>query len=90
MLSTAKLEEWRILFEERRVWLKERGIRYLVVFAPDKTSIYPEQLPDAYRPRSPISRLDQLVDHLEEHSDLAFVDLREALVAIVGGEHHWQ
>lgn len=80
LLSTAKLDEWRILFEERRAWLEERGIRYLVVFAPDKSSIYPEHIPDAYRAHSRISRLDQLLQHLEDHSQVSVLDLRSALL----------
>ena len=34
--------------EERRDWLARRGIRYLVMFAPNKHTIYPEFIPVAY------------------------------------------
>jgi hypothetical protein len=39
------LRRWVEHLDERRRWLAERGIRYLVVIAPDKQSIYPEELP---------------------------------------------
>jgi alginate O-acetyltransferase complex protein AlgJ len=37
-----ELEDWKTLLEHRRDWLAERGIKYLFVIAPDKSSIYPE------------------------------------------------
>uniref|UniRef100_I2Q696 AlgX/AlgJ SGNH hydrolase-like domain-containing protein n=1 Tax=Desulfovibrio sp. U5L TaxID=596152 RepID=I2Q696_9BACT len=63
---------------ERRDWLAARGIGYLVVFAPNKASVYPEEMPEGMAPLSPASRLDRLVPRLRE-AGVAVVDLRGAL-----------
>src|SRR5262245_57932336 len=38
--TPAELERWRQVFQQRHDWLAERGIRYLVFFAPNKETIY--------------------------------------------------
>lgn len=69
------------MLEARRAWLAERGIGYLVVAAPDKHSIYGEFQPPSVRQVRRRSRLDEFVDHLREHTGVAVLDLRPALVA---------
>ena len=77
----AELESWHTLLTGRRDWLRERGIRYLLVIPPDKQSIYPEHLPDwlLARARKP-QRLDQFLTYMRAHSDVPILDLREALL----------
>lgn len=76
-----KLEQWRTIFERRRQWCADRGIKYLVVFAPSKHSIYPEEMPDVYTRLSQPSRLPQLVEYLRKHhSPLQVLDLTQALL----------
>ncbi len=78
--TTEELEAWRRMLEARRDSLRARGTDYLFVIAPNKETIYPEYMPsrlDVVRART---RLDQLVDHLRARSDVAFLDLRPALV----------
>src|SRR5207249_2328864 len=71
-LSREGLEAWQHLLEARRDWLARHGSRYLFVIAPDKQSIYPDFLPQSLRRRARArSRLDQLVEHLQAHSNLA-------------------
>lgn len=65
---------------ERRDWLAARGAAYLVVFAPDKTSVYPEFMPAGLAPLRPVSRLDQLVPRLRQ-AGITVLDLREPLAA---------
>jgi alginate O-acetyltransferase complex protein AlgJ len=48
-----RLNNWVDALRSRRDWLAARGIRYLVVVAPEKSSIYPEFLPDAVRRHPP-------------------------------------
>ncbi|MCS6849611.1 MAG: hypothetical protein NZ700_00400 [Gemmataceae bacterium] len=78
-LSATLLERWRELLEGRRRQLAGRGIHYLVVFAPDKESIYPEQLPGGGRPAAASTPLDQLLAHLRDHSATDVLDLRPCL-----------
>ncbi len=78
-LSTKRLSEIQRILEERRNWLASQGIKYLFLVAPNKTTIYPEHLPDYVHRRSQESKLDQLQNHLEKNSDLPVLDLRPAL-----------
>ncbi len=78
--NPAGLARWREDLESRAAWLAARGIRYLVVVAPNKETIYPEFMPAALRPLRPESRLDQLLDELHAKSSVNVVDLRGALV----------
>jgi hypothetical protein len=76
-----ELELWRLNLERRRDYLSHRGIHYLFVIAPNKSTIYPEFLPASIRPVDRPSRLDQLVNYLKKHSDFSILDLRAAMFA---------
>ncbi len=79
--NTAQLEAWRRILRERRDWLARRGIAYLVVVAPDKQTIYPEQMPASQTRIGPRSRLDQLLGAVDARRDAELLDLRPALEA---------
>jgi hypothetical protein len=68
----------RILIE-RRDRLAARGIAFLVVVAPEKHSIYPEELPGFIHPLRPRSRLDILAERLTA-AGVEVADLRPALL----------
>jgi hypothetical protein len=75
-----ELVAWQTLFEKRHAFLKARGIPYVVTFAPDKQTIYPEYMPDGLVTPGP-SRLDQLVEHLKKvNSPVVLVDMRKAII----------
>lgn len=74
-----ELARWRADLEERRSWLAQRGIRYLVVVAPNKETIYPDYMPDAIARVRRESRLDQLVAELRREPGIDLLDLRDAL-----------
>jgi len=67
------------ILEERRYWLARRGIRFLVVVAPSKETIYPEYMPRQLNRVSRESRLDQLLRHLAANSNVEVLDLRGPL-----------
>lgn len=78
--TPADLSQWQRSLEAREAWLRARGIRFLVVVAPNKETIYPEFMPDIYRPLRADSRLDQLLEHLRRsRSSVDILDLREPL-----------
>ena len=79
--TPSKLVMWQQLLESRRDWLAARGIPYLLVFVPIKSTMYPEYMPRVYNRLSAESRLDQLKAHLKTHSNLTILDLREPLLA---------
>lgn len=78
-LAEEQLAHLAAAYEERRAWLAERGIRYLVVVAPNKDTIYPEYLPDAFEQVGELSRMDQVMAYLEAKSSLNVLDLRGVL-----------
>lgn len=79
-LDAGELETWKRVLEQRRDWLAQRGIPFVLVLVPNKHQIYPEYMP------TQISRLGtdeqhvQLARYLAEHSDLAVVDLMPTLL----------
>jgi hypothetical protein len=74
-----ELRYWQILLEQRRDWLKQRGIHYFFTIAPNKSTIYPELMPNSIRKANSQSRQDQLIAHLHKYSTLSVLDLRPAL-----------
>ena len=79
-LTPQGLDQWKKYFENKRDWLAERGIIYLLVIVPNKHSIYPEYIKDKYVSKKGRTRTDQLVKYLADHSELEFIDLRESLL----------
>ena len=64
---------------ERRDHLAKKNCALLFTLIPDKASLYPEYVPNWSRPLQPVSRMDQLMDHLEAHTDLNLLDLRPVM-----------
>lgn len=64
----------------RQNWLANRGAKFLFFAAPNKHSIYPEELPPSARPLWETSPLDQLYAALSERGAVEHVDLRPALI----------
>jgi alginate O-acetyltransferase complex protein AlgJ len=77
--AEAELAAWQRRIETRRDWLAARGIRFLVVIAPNKETVYPEFMPESLNRVRTVTRLDQLVAHLRAHSSVALLDPRDAL-----------
>jgi hypothetical protein len=67
--------------ESQARWLAERDARYILLFTPDKQTIYPELYP-----RRRAVRLDQLLAHMHAHSAVPVPDLRGPLLR-ARGEH---
>jgi alginate O-acetyltransferase complex protein AlgJ len=78
--SLRELVEFKNVLEARRDWLADRGIQYLFMLAPNKSTIYPEFMPAAVNRVHPRTRMDQLADYLTRYSDLKILDLRPALL----------
>jgi len=77
--SVDQLEERRRVLEAKRDWLARRGIRYLFVIPPNKQSVYPEFMPEAYQRLRGKTRLDQFISYMQKHSDVDILDLRKAM-----------
>lgn len=60
--------------------LKSRGGTLLVVLAPDKSTIYPQFMPDEIPVIGKNSLYDQLLNRLESQSNVRVIDLRPDLI----------
>ena len=80
LYSPENLEKFAQYLVDTKNWLKDRGIEYLFVIAPNKHTIYFDQLPNYVRKVNEKSAMDQIIEYLEEHTDVSVVDLRPALM----------
>ena len=78
--STDELVSWKAELERRRDWLAAQGIDYLLVIAPEKSTIYPEFMPANIPRIGTQTRMDQLMTYFAENSNLQVIDLRPVLV----------
>jgi hypothetical protein len=78
--SPAELDRWVQAFANRRRMVEGVGAAFLVVFAPDKETVYPDLLPAGLPGPLPSSRLDALQTRLRAEG-VTVVDLRPALAA---------
>lgn len=78
--TDTELQQWLRIFESRRDWLAARHVGFLVLFAPDKHTIYPEYLPDGIRRLEGPSRLEQLSAALAKMPGVGWVDARSVLL----------
>ncbi|MHC1791735.1 alginate O-acetyltransferase AlgX-related protein [Solidesulfovibrio sp.] len=95
LFSPRDLARWVEIYRERQDGLAARGIRYLIVVAPNKHTVYPEFLPPQYNRANPLSRTDQLVTALEA-AGLDILDLRPTMLKVKEGalayyrtDTHW-
>ena len=66
LLTSDALANWRQAVVRARDWLRARHIAYVFVVAPDKPSIYEEQMPDTLTRVHDLSRTDQLLTTLQD------------------------
>ena len=88
--SRDELMQWQRKVEQWRDWLAQRKTKFLLVIVPNKHTVYSEYLPEWVTRIGDKSRLEQLVEHMKEHSDIELLDLRDALFAAKkdGRLHH--
>jgi hypothetical protein len=80
LLGEEKVGLWARHFEARRRWLKLHKIRYVLVFVPSKSEIYPDDVPRSYRPIQRFSIKDQILQALKETTLVEYFDLRNTLL----------
>lgn len=79
VFTPSELEQWMKSVAADRDWLKQRGIAFYILIAPDKSTIYPELLPDYPQLPRTTTRLDQLTARLKTVQGLQVIDPRAAL-----------
>lgn len=77
-LSQAEIDQLIASLTTVKDYLSSRGIKLIVVVAPNKHTIYPELLPASYKRVSDTTRLDQLLQALPPNINI--LDLRSALI----------
>ncbi len=80
-LSNSQLEEIKNNLEEKKKWLDDQGIDFIIMVSPNKSSIYPENMPYTINKVNQMTRLDQLEDYLVNNSDITIIDPREDLIS---------
>jgi len=80
LFSQPGLKKFANHMEQLNSWLNWRGIKYIFVIAPNKHTIYFEQLPDYISKVNEKSATDQLVEYLEKYTNISVVDLRKPLL----------
>jgi alginate O-acetyltransferase complex protein AlgJ len=78
--TRAELDGWAQMLVRRRDWLRKRGIPFLFTIVPNPQTLYPEFMPDSVRRSNNPSRMDQLLAHLRQTTDIDVLDLRPALL----------
>ena len=79
------IEKWADGLKAVEKWFEKRGIVFLFVIAPNKSSIYPEKLPDAIVYREGDTITDAIVKAAKERG-VALLDLRPVLRKEKGDE----
>ncbi len=77
--SDEDLKKWFRIFNLRNKFLNREGIYMLIVIVPNKSSIYPEFLPDNIKILNKSVRTDQFVRYFNENSNIPVLDLRKDL-----------
>jgi alginate O-acetyltransferase complex protein AlgJ len=80
VLSEKELTTWIDAARKKHDWLKARGIRYLLVIAPNKQSIYPEFMPGSLPQLNGTSRFQQLRQRLQSQPLDFLVDLHTPML----------
>jgi alginate O-acetyltransferase complex protein AlgJ len=96
VFSPDELERWVGTMQSVRDCLAKLDIPFYIVVAPDKSTMYPEKLPNYPRPPSATTRFDQVVERLGQ-TNINVVDPREELFAAKEqgvpiyheGDSHW-
>lgn len=80
LYTKSELEEFAGSIMKIKNWLSKKGIEYIYVIAPNKHTIYFENLPDYITKQNSESATDQLVKYLQQNTDVTVVDLRPVLL----------
>ncbi len=78
-LSKSDLLTWKERYQQKKGWLARRGIKYLLIAAPNKQSVYPEYLMREWQQNHRPGRLAQLRNAFPEIAARELLDLDESL-----------
>jgi len=76
--SEKEIEEWTKKLKDLQTWYEERGIKFVIVIAPNKHSIYPEKLPN-WMQYDGKTLTDDIVE-FSQKKNINMLDLRQLLL----------
>jgi hypothetical protein len=80
LYSQKALKEFAKYMTGLKSWLNDRGIEYIFVIAPNKHTVYFDELPDYISKVNEYSATDQLIGYLKQYTDVPVIDLRSKLI----------
>ncbi len=80
LYSQKALKEFAKYMTGLKSWLNDKDIEYIFVIAPNKHTVYFDELPDYISKVNEYSATDQLVGYLKEYTDVPVIDLRSKLI----------
>ena len=83
-LPRARVQKWLQEFKAKKVFFDSRNIKYLVVIAPNKETVYPEFLPTTIQQIRNKLYIDDLMKALPADTRPSILDLREPLISAKG------
>jgi hypothetical protein len=81
LFSDEDLEKIKSNLEEVQAFLAEKDIAFYLIIAPNKNTIYPENMPSNVPRNEGISRLEQLYNYIEENTDIKIIKVRDRLIS---------
>jgi len=79
-LTQEQLETMKKVLVSRHEWLKERGIKFYLVFPPMAYFVYEEKVGPRLWRYNKKTKLDQLLGYLKENTDLNIIDIYNPLM----------
>jgi len=80
IMNDARLDKLAKSMNNRDKWAKDNGIKLYLVIAPNKTSVYPDYIPDKVRAGAK-TNADAVVEYLANNSTVEVIDLRAPVKA---------
>jgi hypothetical protein len=74
------LQDLANAYEMKRKILSKHGIRYMLVLAPNKETIYGEWMPSYLNKIRNRSGMDEITDYLKKNTKVDIIDLRKTLI----------
>lgn len=79
VMSETRLNKMVKMMNDRDSWAKDNGIKLYLVIAPNKSSVYPEYVPDKVKAADK-TNADIVIERLAAESTVEVIDLRQALI----------
>lgn len=80
--SDATIDAWKQILADRQTMLAAQGIHYLFMVGPNKSTVYPEFLPERIRAKRVTSALEKLNQKLASPPQFTgFIDLQDVLLS---------